>query len=185
MAQAVAAVLAGLRDDSPLTVRRVRDEVQARMSEAAGILCDADGVGRALRGARSLNAAIREKGISPGRAAEAPRAVQWRQMALASEAVLTALHDYIARGGGSRGARAILDPAGDCVPETARGALEPFRFRRERPEDREVQAVLRAEGAGFALRHRPNRGRNADARPVFERDWPAWLTGAIYRTEEG
>ena len=176
----VAAVLGVLRADSPLTVRAVRDEVQARMSDAAGILCDAAGVRAALAEARALSAAIRARGIAPGRPAEAGRAVQWAQMALASEAVLVALDHYIASGGGSRGARAILDPLGEGVPMAASGPLEAVRFRKERAEDRGRQIVLRRDGDGFALRERENRGMDHAARPFFERDWPAWLTGAIY-----
>jgi len=176
----VAAVLGVLRADSPLTLRAVRDEVQARMSDAAGILCDAASVREALAGARALNAAIRARGIAPGRPAEAGRAVQWVQMALASEAVLVALDHYIATGGGSRGARAILDPAGEGVPLSAKGPLEAVRFRKERVADRGRQIVLRRDGDGFALRERENRGMDHAARPFFERDWPAWLTGAIY-----
>jgi hypothetical protein len=54
------------------------------------------------------------------------------------------------------------------------------RFRRERPEDRERQIVLRFRNGGFDLAERPNRTMDAGARPFFERDWPAWLGGAIY-----
>lgn len=176
----VAAVLSVLQADSPLTVRAVRDEVQARMSDAAGILCDAATVRQALAGARALNAAIRARGIAPGRPAEAGRAVQWAQMALASEAVLVALDHYIAQGGGSRGARAILDPAGEAAPVAASGPLEEVRFRKERAQDRGVQIVVRRTDDGFALRERANRAMDDAARPFFERDWPAWLTGAIY-----
>lgn len=180
----VASVLAVLRADSPLSLRALRDEVQARMSDAAGILCDAATVRAALAGARALNARIRAGGIAHGRPAEAVRAVQWRQLALVSEAVLTALDHYIARGGGSRGARAILDPAGEGLPLAAHGPLEEVRFRKERPEDRARQIIVHREGQGFGLRERPNRPLDPE-RPFFERDWPAWLTGAIYRPDGG
>jgi hypothetical protein len=106
--------------------------------------------------------------------------VQWAQLALASEAVLTALDHYIAQGGGSRGARAILDPGGEGLPLTAQGPLEAARFRRERAEDRDRQIVLRWDGAGFQLHERGVRRVDPAHRPVFERDWPAWLTGAIH-----
>jgi succinate dehydrogenase/fumarate reductase flavoprotein subunit len=180
LSQAVAAVEGALRADSPLTVRKVREEVQARMSDAAGILCDAASVRAALGEARSLNAAIRAQGIAPGRAAEGVRALQWRQMALASEAVLTALDHFITQGGGSRGARAILDPVGEGLPMAAHGPLEEVRFRKERPQDRDRQILIHPEPHGFRLSERPNRQMTGD-RPFFERDWPAWLTGAIYR----
>lgn len=183
--QALSALLGGLHGSDALTLKQVRDEVQARMSDAAGILCDAATVRQALVDAQVLNAAIRARGIAPARPSEAARALQWRQMALVSEAVLTALDHYISRGGGSRGARAILDPAGEGLPMTARGPLEDLRFRNERAEDRDRQIVLRAEGADFTITERPNRQMDHAARPFFERDWPAWLTGAIHDLHEG
>ena len=76
----------------------------------------------------------------------AARAVQWQQMALASEAVLAALDHYIAQGGGSRGARAICDPAGDSLPRSRHGPLPEVRFRPEREEDKREQLVVRLEG---------------------------------------
>lgn len=174
------AVLSVLDARSPLSVRDVRDEVQARMSDATGILCEAGAVRRALEQARALNAKIRENGIAPGRPAEAARAVQWQQLALASEAVLAALDHYVSAGGGSRGGRAILDPSGEGLPMSARGALHEVRFRKERPEDRGKRIVVSFDAGQFRLTERPNRQMNHDERPFFERDWPAWLTGAIF-----
>jgi succinate dehydrogenase/fumarate reductase flavoprotein subunit len=177
---AVAALRKVLNPSSSLTVKAVRDAVQARMSDHAGILCDAASVRAALAEARALTARIAAEGIAPGRPSEAPRAVQWAQLALASEAVLTALDYYITQGGGSRGARAILDQGGEGLPETAQGPLEAARFRRERAEDRDRQIVIRWDGAGFHLHERALRRVDPVHRPVFERDWPAWLTGAIH-----
>ena len=62
----------------------------------------------------------------------------------------------------------------------ASGPLEAARFRKERLEDRGRQIVLRRMGDGFALHERDIRTLESGARPFFERDWPAWLTGAIY-----
>ena len=91
VAQAVSRVARVLRPESSLTVRRVRAAVQARMSDRAGMICDPGSVAAALAEARGLNAEISAQGIACGRAAEAARALQWQQMALASEAVLAAL----------------------------------------------------------------------------------------------
>ncbi len=44
-------------------------------------------------------------------------------MALCSEAVLSALDAYIGAGGGSRGARALCDPAGERDAAIAAGAV--------------------------------------------------------------
>lgn len=177
---AVAQIAGVLRSDSPLSVKAVRSAVQDRMSDRAGMICDPASVAGALAEARVLNAQIRARGIGYGRPAEAARALQWRQMALASEAVLTALDHFIGAGGGSRGARAILDPAGPSLPQTAAGPLDAFRFRAERDADRESQIVVRAEGDSMTVATRPNRGLDEAARSFFERDWPDWLTGRIY-----
>ena len=183
---AVASVAAALRPDSPLTVSAVRAAVQARMSDHAGMICDGPSVAAALADARRLNADLRAEGVAFGRPAEAVRALQWQQTALASEAVLTALDRYIAVGGGSRGARAILDAAGSSLPEAASGPLEAYRFRAEREADRAEQLVVRREGEGFRVTPRPNRRFDESAGSFFERDWPDWLTGRVYdlgRTE--
>lgn len=150
------------------------------MSEKAGIICDRESVSGALSEARKLNAEIRDKGIAYGRGAEAARGVQWRHMALASEAVLSALDFFIRNGGGSRGARAICDEQGECLPLAHSGPLQEFRFRKERPAHREEQIVARLDGDEIRLSTRKNRTFDESARSFFERDWPAWLTGRIY-----
>lgn len=169
-----------VRPDSKMTVKSVRAAVQARMSERAGIVCDAAGVSSALREAEKLNADIRAQGLSYGHAAEAVRAVQWQQMALASEAVLAALDHYIGNGGGSRGARAICDPAGEAAPATRSGTLEDYRFLGERDEHRAEQIVVGFDGRAMTVSTRPNRELDETEKSFFERDWPDWLTGRIY-----
>lgn len=176
----LAALHEAVRADSPVTVKSVRSSVQARMSDRAGIICDADGVRSALEEARLLNAEIRHQGISHGHAGEAVRAAQWKQMALASEAVLTALDYYIKQGGGSRGARAICDTAGEAAPATKSGTLEEYRFRRERDEHRSEQIVIAFDGSTMRVSTRPNRSFDESEKSFFERDWPDWLTGRIY-----
>ncbi|MDR9805120.1 FAD-binding protein [Rhizobium hidalgonense] len=173
-------LLAVLRTESPLTVKSIRSDVQARMSEKAGIICDQQSVGQALFDAQKLNADIRAHGVAYGRAAEAVRGVQWRHMALASEAVLGALDFFIRNGGGSRGARAICDAEGQSLPLASAGPLEEYRFRTERQADRDEQIVVRLEGDEIRLATRANRTFDESARSFFERDWPAWLTGRIY-----
>lgn len=177
---AVEALTNLLRADGMLTVKNIRSEVQARMSDKAGIICDAQSVAEALRDAKALNARIRSEGIGYGRAAEAARAAQWAQMAAASEAVLVALDYFISNGGGSRGARAICDQNGGSLPSSRSGSLEEFRFRAERDEHRNEQIVVSQTADGMEIRTRPNRRFDESARNFFERDWPAWLTGEIY-----
>ncbi|MBY5689126.1 FAD-binding protein [Rhizobium leguminosarum] len=176
----IADLLAVLRTESPLTVKSIRSQVQARMSDKAGILCDQESVSGALIEARKLNAEIRANGVAYGRAAEAVRGVQWRHMALASEAVLSALDFFIRNGGGSRGARAICHAEGESLPLANSGPLQDYRFRKERQAHREQQIIVRLDGNEITLSTRPNRSFDESARSFFERDWPAWLTGRIY-----
>jgi len=178
--EAVGCILDILRADSTLTVNSICRDVQDRMSDHAGVLCTAGEVNAALTAARALNETIRQQGIAYSGAPEALKALQWRQTALLSEAVLTALAFYIARGGGSRGARAICAPEGDRVPEARIGALEDVRFVSERAEDRAEQIRVRFDAGAFVCEARPIRRRDRDDKPFFERDWPAFLTGAIH-----
>ncbi len=178
---AVALLLAGLREDGGLAPRDIEREVQARMSDFAGFVCTRDGVRAALEGARALNARIRAEGVRLARPDQAAKAVQWRQMALASEAVLTALETYVVSGGGSRGARVLCDPAGAATPQTRLGPLGDYRFIPERKEDRGRQIAVRRAGEGFACAMRPIRRRDRAAKAYFERDWATFLSGEVFR----
>ncbi|MCB1332848.1 MAG: FAD-binding protein [Roseivivax sp.] len=178
--EAVAALLAPLRPGNAHDVRSVRAEVQARMSDHAGMICDSAGVTGALAQARALNAALAAEGIDYSRPGEAARALQWHQMALASEAVLAALDHYVAQGGGSRGARAICAGDGTRVPQARALDLDAFRFRAERAADRDEQIVVQQVDGRLRVSTRPNRRFDETARPFFERDWPDWLTGALF-----
>jgi len=181
---AIEAVTADLHDDG-LAWRDVAREVQARMSDDAGFICSVEGVRTALAAARRLNGEIRSRGMRPERADQAARCLQWRQMALASEAVLTALDAYLARGGGSRGARAISDPRGTDVPVTRTGPLEAFRFRAERQQDRAEKIAIRFESGSFVCSFQPVRRHDHSQAAYFERDWAEFLTGAIYASGDG
>ena len=183
--QALAQIEQVLRSGSTLNMRAVKDEVQARMSDHAGILCTPESVALALQAAVKLNQSIRDKGISFMRGGEIARVLQWQQMALASQAVLAALDHYIAKGGGSRGARAICDPAGEATPMAKSGPLQEVRFRKEREQDKGEQILVRLVGEGLQISTRPNRSLDEAAKPFFERDWPAWLTGAVFNLNRG
>lgn len=174
------AVLSLARPGSRLTARALREEIQARMSSHAGILCTPEAVRAAYAEAQGLSARVRAEGIALDRPSEFARLVQWQQMALASEAVLASLEFYISRGGGSRGARAICDPAGEGLPMARARSLEAYRFRKERSADKSEQIRVRLEGDTMRLSVRPNRVFDENARSFFERDWSAWLTGALY-----
>lgn len=180
--QALEAIDAGLRAHSPLKIGTLKRDIQSRMSDHAGMICRAADVRTAALQARRLNDEIRAHGVSTdGKAFDAVHALQWRQNALASEAVLAALRFYVERGGGSRGARTVCDPEGDQVPHTRSGALEEYRFRSERAHDRTEQILVRLEGDAFVVRTRALKPREHEERPFFERNWPDFLTGSIFR----
>jgi succinate dehydrogenase/fumarate reductase flavoprotein subunit len=178
--EAVAAALAPLRADGGIKASAIRKEVQDRMSDHAAILCNPAGVKAAAEAAHGLNETIRQQGIACDGANEALRALQWRQSAIASEAILKALDFYLGRGGGSRGARAVCSPEGDRVPQSRTGPLTDVSFIPERDEDRREQIHVRMDGVRFACEARPIRRRDRDDRPFFERDWPDYLTGVIH-----
>lgn len=184
ISDAVAGVTSILTLGSPLSYRAVREEVQARMSDHAGIICTPDEVRDALKAATTLNTQIRQSGLSHDRPGEIARVLQWQQMALASEAVLAALNHYIMNGGGSRGARAICEPDGDALPRARSGPLEDHRFRSERPADQDEQILVRLEESDIKVSSRRNRPFDETATAFFERDWPAWLTGETYDLED-
>ena len=173
-------VASGLREDG-LDWREVAREVQTRMSDDAGFVCSVEGVHKALTEARKLNHDIRSRGLRLDRADQAERCVQWRQMAVASEAVLTALDAYLSRGGGSRGARATCDPEGSDVPVTKAGPLEAFRFRAERIQDRAEKIAIHFESGAFKCSFEQVRRHDHSQAAYFERDWAEFLTGAIFR----
>jgi succinate dehydrogenase / fumarate reductase flavoprotein subunit len=178
--EAIAGVLDALRTDSALTAAAIRKEVQDRMSDHAGILCNPKNVKAAREAAHALNESIRQRGIAFDGANDALRALQWRQSAIASEAVLAALAFYLDRGGGSRGGRTVCAANGDRTPETRRGPLNEVRFVSERDEDRREQIRVRFRDGKFVCEPQSLRRRDRDFRPFFERDWPDYLTGAIH-----
>jgi succinate dehydrogenase / fumarate reductase, flavoprotein subunit len=160
-------------------IERIRADVQARMSETAGFVCDAAGVAGAARDAAALAKAVRSSGISVAGPAKIADAVLWYQTALTSEAVLAALQHYLEQGGGSRGARVLCSPDGTEVPLTRLGPLEEFRFVREREQDRHSQVRVRFDDGRVTVRAVPVRERG-DIDAVFEKTWPDFLTGRIF-----
>jgi succinate dehydrogenase / fumarate reductase flavoprotein subunit len=178
--EAVANALRSLQANRTLKTAAIQKAVQDRMSDHAAILCNVADVRAAAEAARGLNETIRQEGIAFDGANEALRALQWRQSAIASEAILTALAFYLEHGGGSRGARTVCSSGGDRVPQARTGPLEDLRFVSERGEDRGDRIHVRLEGTTFVCETRSIRRRDRDYRPFFERDWSDYLTGAVH-----
>ncbi|WP_434638496.1 FAD-binding protein [Klebsiella sp. I138] len=180
-----AELLRQIQDDSrhpdSLPIEEVRVEIQRRMSERAGFVCKADSVPEALQEARRLNQRIAECGVAIDHPNKAAFSLQWRQMALASEALLVALDAYISKGGGSRGARMLCSARGDVVPQSREGELSDFRFLSEKPEHRQEQLQVILHDGEFRVEVKPLRKLDDLSTLFFEKNWPAYLTGDIYR----
>ncbi|MDR1662074.1 MAG: FAD-binding protein, partial [Azoarcus sp.] len=169
-----------LKNPQALPIKTVRDEIQARMSEKAGFICRGEDVDIALREAAALNASLGEKGIRIENPAQIAKAMLWKQMALTSEAVLSALSLYIKNGGGSRGARLICSASGTAVPETRIGKLEAYRFRVEREADKKTQIRVRYRDGKFEIYENALRAMPPPGNFFFEKNWAPFLTGRIY-----
>lgn len=185
--QAVAQVVASiglitgaLERSTGLEVTEVRRAIQARMSDDAGFLCRVADVPAARAAATTLRERIWQTGFSVRRAAVVVDVFRWRHLALASEAVLIALDHYIAQGGGSRGARALLATDGAWVPDDRHGPVEAWRFRAEMQELRGHKLVVQWQGDGFIVAAQALRSLEDLDGIYFEKNWPAYLTGQIH-----
>lgn len=176
LADTLALASSFIQDDSNgLAINDVRDEIQARMSDYAGIICAADSVGNALEAAKQLRRKVAKDGFKVSSPAMVAGAFRWRQMAAVSEAVLTALDHYIANGGGSRGARAICSNDGTKCPEAKDVDLSEFRFIEEQAGDKDEKLVVRPDGDGFAIEVlKVDRSPEVE-REFFEKGWGPYL----------
>lgn len=96
----------------------------------------------------------------------------WRHMALTSAAVLTQLTHYIDAGGGSRGARMVIDPQGKCLPQTRRGVKEEWRFRSELAEDKNHKLTIQYSQGSFITEVKSLRMQPCINGIYFEKNWP-------------
>lgn len=188
IAQLAAPALASIREiitqahdngsGMPLSV--VREKIQARMSDYAGFICHADKVRRATRDALLLNEFVQRHGLAIKHVGEVAELFMWRHMALTSAAVLTQLTHYIDAGGGSRGARMVIDPQGKCLPQTRRGAKEEWRFRSELAEDKNHKLTIQYSQGSFITEVKSLRMQPCINGIYFEKNWPDFLKGDIY-----
>ncbi|EJI6541135.1 FAD-binding protein [Salmonella enterica] len=166
-----------------LRLKDVRDEIQERMSGYAGFLCSADEITRAREQADLLRDEIYAGGLVINHIAEVSELFMWRHLALTSSAVLTLLERYVQDGGGSRGARIILDKDGTCVPQIRQGDFEEWRFRPEREEDKHHKLTIKYENNSFIINKKPLRPMMDTSKIYFEKNWPDFLTGNIFATK--
>ncbi|MWP35101.1 oxidoreductase, partial [Escherichia coli] len=169
-----------LANENGMALVTVKEKIQARMSDYAGFICHADKVRHATRDALLLSEFVQQHGLTINHAGEIAELFMWRHMALTSAAVLTQLTHYIDAGGGSRGARMVIDPQGKCLPQTRRGAKEEWRFRSERAEDKNHRLTIQYSQGSFITEVKSLRMQPCINGIYFEKNWPDFLKGDIY-----
>ncbi len=157
------------------TAKEVKAEIQARMSDYAGIICTQSDVSKALEDARALRREIDADGIQVSSPSLVGNAFRWRQMTWVSEAVLTALDYYIQNGGGSRGARAICSEQGTRCPDAKSEDLSRFRFVEEQEKDRQEKLIVTREADGIRIHALPVDLTPEVKREFFEKGWGPYL----------
>ena len=166
-------------DGIPLGV--LESEVQNRMSDHAGFICHVREVPAALKAAQELNQRLAREGANLGEPRKLSEGVLRTQMALLSEAVLSALDYFIRQGGGSRGARMLCAEQGENAPDTRLGTLADYRFLAEKDAHKQEKILLRYDPEkGMTVYTRPLRGIEDTGKIHFEKNWGAYLTGDIY-----
>ena len=166
-------------DGIPLEV--LESEVQNRMSDHAGFICHVREVPAALKAAQELNQRLAREGVNLGEPRKLSEGVLRTQMALLSEAVLSALDYFIRQGGGSRGARMLCAEQGENAPDTRLGTLADYRFLAEKDAHKQEKILLRYDPEkGMTVYTRPLRGIEDTGKIHFEKNWGAYLTGDIY-----
>ena len=161
-------------------LRDVGEEIQNRMSDYAGFLCSAGDISFARNDAEALRQQVYADGLSIDHPAQISELFMWRHLTLTSAAVLTMLDRYVSEGGGSRGARIILDKAGSCVPQIREGAFEEWRFRPEREQDKHYKLTINYGDARFVINKKPLRPMIDTQNIYFEKNWPDFLSGKIF-----
>lgn len=160
---------AGSRDPSAVIT-----EMRDRMTRTAAHVREPAAVERELRSAwalqRELDARMRVRSRS-----DVLSALQARSLCTAHVAYLTAIYEYIQRGGGSRGSYLILDNKG-VLPCPG---LEPFRFRPENLDlRREICEIWMLPDRTFRTRWVPVRSI-PDADLWFEDVWREFREGEV------
>lgn len=166
-----------------IEISALAEEVQSRMSDYAGFVCHVEDVPSALTAARALNQKIAEEGVYVPEMRKLTEGVLRVQTAWLSEAILCALDYYIKDGGGSRGARMFCSKNGVEKPDARVEKLEVYRFVPEKSEHRHEKILLRYHPeTGIEVFKRPIKGIEDTGKIYFEKNWGAFLTGAIYES---
>ncbi|TCL02114.1 MULTISPECIES: FAD-binding protein [Sodalis] len=166
--------------ESAVPLDELRKIIRDRMTDKAGFVVSAQETGNECSAALMTMKQVIENGIHINSLTQLTEAILWRHFAITSAAIFSMLDDYISAGGGSRGARIILDPKGDGVPNGRDDLIEKWRFRQENENDRLKKYLIRWNGESFYNFNRPVNPPVDLSRIFFEKNWPDWLMGNIY-----
>jgi len=163
-------------------IARTHKEIQERMSGCGAAIRDPERVRRAVEEAWALYARMRKE-LKVRSAKDLAAAFRNLDLGLTHALYLEAIHEYLSRGGRSRGSYLVLDPAGTkACPELG----EEWRFSlNPRPAfvDQKILEVSLDE-RGRAVK------RWVKIRPIpredswFENIWEAFREGRTIREEE-
>jgi len=156
----------------------VRQEIQARMSEAGAFIRSESSAKSALDGAKRLRATLAKEGQRLRTRRGLLQAIQNDHLCLTHVAFLETIKFYIDHGGGSRGAYMILDDRGDRSVDTKRGSELPHRS--ENLQKRQEILETRLNDAGeFEARPVPVRPLPDDD-SWYETTWRRWVAGEVF-----
>jgi succinate dehydrogenase/fumarate reductase flavoprotein subunit len=113
-------------------------EIQERMSAWGGAIRSAQNAARAVREAWALHARLRRE-LKVRSAAGLPAAFKMLDFCLTHALYLEAIHEYLERGGKSRGSSLVLDPGG---PQPCPGMGAEWRFSLNPPDSFVDQKIL-------------------------------------------
>lgn len=164
-----------LHQNNGLAPRDLKTEVQARMSDHAGIICFPDDVSKAAQEAIELCERVDSEGIRVNSASKVGNAFRWRHMVWVSAAVLSALDHYISNGGGSRGARTVCSPKGTLCPAASHEDLSRFRFVEEREKDRHEKIIVSLANGKIQITSEKVDLTPEVERKFFEKEWGNYL----------
>ena len=159
-------------------------QIQQRMSRAAGHIRNLDRARTALDEAVALVKRIGAEGFAAVGPAETVLAVQTEHMAVTSAAILKAVVELLAAGGGSRGSYVVTDHAGQAIQPPLNDPFtgQPMRYRPENEALRSTIGQVRFDAEAedlFAFEPISPR-RTASRDEAFEVAWRRYREGEIY-----
>jgi len=161
-----------------LNCDEIRKAIQRRMSQYAGMVRSASGVGKALADARHEWQALCRKGLDQ-RNGDFVAALEVRELALAQLGFLEAIAALLKRGAGSRGSHLVTDPAG-MLPHPALG--DAWRFIPENLALRdEILGVTYDAAADAFATHAATPNPAPGGEFWFENTWAEYRSAAIFQ----